>query len=156
MKNTFILPAVLCGVVLGLGGCTATTGGMTSNAKASSQAAQSLQPSQPGDASMSCEQLTAEIATVDGLLAEANMASGESAANNVANSAINAGARYGIAKTGAASVVGKVPFGGSLLNSALNSRAKSAEKKRLAAQDTAQNAAVRRSSLMGIYTGKGC
>ena len=156
MKNSLILKILACGAALTLGACSATTGGTASNVNASSQAAQSLQPSQPGDANLTCEQLTAEIASVETLLADANMASGESAADNVANSAINAGARYGIAKSGAASVVGRVPFGGSLLNSALNSRAKSAEKKRMAAQNTAQNAAVRRSSLMGIHTGKGC
>lgn len=158
-----------------LSACSATTSGVTNAVKSQAKSSAmktvvskvapsaktttssvALQPNQMSGASMTCDQLKMEIGSVDAVLAQANVDGQESRAGNVANQTTNTAVRYGVAKSGAANVLGKVPFGMSMFNSALNSRAKAAEKKRLEAQAEAQNAAVRRSSLMGIYTGKGC
>ncbi len=166
LKQTSILAASTA--VLLLSACSATTSGVANTVKSQAKSSVvksvtstptssvALQPNQVGDASLTCDQLKMEIGSVDALLAQANTDSQESRAGNVGNQASNAAVRYGVAKSGAANVLGKVPFGMKMFNSALNSRAKAAEKKRVEAQNTAQNAAVRRSSLMGIYTGKGC
>ncbi len=165
-----------CAAIALLSACSATTSGVTNavKSKATSAAAATVvnrvapaakpnapavaaQPTLTGDASLTCDQLKMEIGSVDAVLAQANADSQENQAGNVANQATNAAIRTGVARSGAArSVIGKVPFGMSMFNKALNSRAKAAENKRMEAQKTAQTAAVRRSSLMGIYTGKGC
>lgn len=159
MSIKLIVPVALTGGLLFLSACSATTGAssMASATPQEKAVSMKLQPNQAGDSSLTCEQLTAEVASIDGILMEANAASGTSAANNVTNQAVGTAVRHGIARSGAArSVVSKVPFGGSLLNSALNSRAKADERKRQDAVNRAQNAYVRRSTLMGIRTGKGC
>lgn len=158
-----------------LSACSATTSGVTNAVKSQAKSSATktvvskvapsaktttssvvLQPAQTADASMTCDQLKMEIGSVDAVLAQANVDGQNNGDRNITDDATGAAVRYGVAKSGAANVLGRVPFGMSMFNSALNSRAKAAEKKRLEAQATAQNAAVRRSSLMGIYTGKGC
>ncbi len=160
--TTYIKPVLMLTTsmaMLLLGACSATTSGVAARAKSISAAAPavSVQAQQPGDASLTCAQLSAQIKSADGAISQANAMAGESRAGNVANQAANAAIRHGVARSSAArGVIAKVPFGGALFNSALNAKSKSDEKKRVQAQNTAQSAAMRRSTLMGIYTGKGC
>ncbi len=168
-------PLAAVTVIAMLGACSATTSGVAnavkSQAKSSATSAVAnkiapkvqpttmvaVAPNPTGDASLTCDQLKMEIGSVDAVLAQANANSQENRAGNVANQATNAAIRNGVARSGAAQgVIARVPFGMSMFNKALNSRAKAAENKRIEAQNTAQNAAVRRSSLAGIYAGKGC
>ena len=168
-------PLAVVAVIAMLGACSATTSGVANVVKSQAKSSATnavvnkvapkakttnmvvAMPNPTGDASLTCDQLKMEIGSVDAVLAQANANSQETRAGNVANQATNAAIRNGVARSGAArSVIAKVPFGMSMFNKALNSRAKAAENKRLAAQNTAQNAAVRRSSLAGIYAGKGC
>lgn len=168
-------PVAVVAVIAMLGACSATTSGITNAVKsqAKSSAASAVvnkvapkakttnmvaaAPNPTGDASLTCDQLKMEIGSVDTVLAQANTDSQESRAGNVANQATDTAIRHGVARSSAAQgVIARVPFGMSMFNKALNSRAKAAENKRIEAQNTAQNAAVRRSSLAGIYAGKGC
>ena len=135
-----------------LAACTATTG-TASNVSTKPVAASSMRPTQPGDGAMSCEQLTTEINALDTRIAETQSLANQGAARNVQKQATDSAIRYGAVKSG---LLHKVPFGGSLLNSALNAKRNSDQAKMVAAQQDAQNAEMRRTSLMGIYTGKGC
>lgn len=167
----------VCAAIALLSACSATTSGVSNAAKPQAKPATttavvnkvapkapeakpttmaSVKPAATGDASLTCDQLKMEIGAADAVLAQANIDGQETGDRNIADDATGAAVRYGVAKSGAANVIGRVPFGMKMFNGALNSRSKAAKKKRLEAQKMAQNAAVRRSSLAGIYTGKGC
>jgi|GEM_PF-2770898 len=106
------------------------------------------------DSSMDCAALSAEIQETDAAITAANETLGGSAAANVKSDAVNAGASYALAKTGAAGAVSRVPFGGLFAKSAKDAVAKSDQKKIEQAKTDLQNANMRKASLTGLYAGK--
>ena len=164
-KLTPMLTAAAAALLLGACGATtsgalktqaalsAASTGISAPETESSTMAMTTPTTQVGDGTMSCTQLTAEIRAQDARIETAQKDYQKATGRNIEDSALNAAASFGLAKTG---VMNKVPFGNSMAKSFLGSSKKAKEKKAKAAEAEAQNAALRRSTLMGIYTGKRC
>jgi hypothetical protein len=136
-----------CAAALSLGACSATASG------GGADLAPLIQVSQPGDAQMSCEQLTTEIAAMDAAIAEQRQAavdaerSGQVAATGAGvatNAALYSGA------------LGRVPGLGLAANAAAGQAQARAQAEAERREENARNAEMRRTSLMGIYQGRGC
>jgi hypothetical protein len=136
MKSTLVLAVSLAAI--GLGGCL-TTGG------SSDTPTTALRAHQPGDAKMTCEELTTEIAQMDQIIQEAKDAQA---------TAQMTGQGIGVAQSAVPHVGGgagmfRVLQGASMLTSATAQSGQSAAER-------AQQAELRRTSLVGIYQGKEC
>lgn len=145
MTATRILLAGLGGASLLLAGCATTSGGTT--------AAAALQVSYPGDADMSCEALSAEIARMD-MLMGANIQAAADAESRGNATAVGAGlATNAAVYSGAA---GRVP-GLGLAANAFGAHARNqAEAEAARREQDARTAELRRTGLMGIYQGRSC
>jgi hypothetical protein len=105
-----------------------------------------------GDAAKTCEQIKSEIAETDTVFATAEVASGRTIEGDVTNAAVS----YGMSKAVTSGALAKVPFGGMFAKRAVKAKAKAEAKKRAEAELAMQNANMRKSTLMGVYAGKGC
>jgi predicted extracellular nuclease len=115
----------------------------------------SIQVSQPGDANLSCGELTAEIARMDQIASQAQTQGANAQANVASTGAIASAATSAALYSGALgrSLGG---FGGLFASGAQNALS---AKQNQDAQQTAslsQDAQMRRTMLTGIYQGKAC
>ncbi len=110
---------------------------------------QSLQVQQPGDASMSCAELAGEIGAMDQVIGEANAAETEGQLTGAGIAVAEQAAIYG----GAGAALGRALPAASVLSGFLGSTQQAAQQ---SAKERAQAAQLRRTSLMGIYQGRGC
>lgn len=122
-------------------------------AAAPALAQQPLEVSYPGDASMDCTAIAAEVARMDGVIADAN-----AQVNKADGSARGAGmastvAVEGMLRTG---VLGRMPGLGQFANAASNMARQNAEKVRANAGQTIQTATTRKAMMSGLYAGKSC
>ncbi len=147
--------------VMTIAGCGATTGGVAQSIAARTVATKTMTPTQrtvvpttPSvDASATCEQLSVKMVELDAEIAQNQALVDTNTGRNVGDSALNAGASYGLAKSG---ILNRVPFGGSLARSAMNAKRNARAQKAADAQAMLQDAAIRKSSAAGLYAGKGC
>jgi hypothetical protein len=112
-----------------------------------------LQVSYPTDGALTCEQITAEVARMDGIIGVSNKSSadaqnGAAVANTGASVAVN-GALY-------SGVLGRVPGLGLFANGAAALAQRQADAKKKEAEATIQTASTRRAMLMGMSQGKAC
>ncbi|MBO6765155.1 hypothetical protein [Maricaulis sp.] len=112
-----------------------------------------LQVNSPGDADMSCEQLSAEIGRMDQMMgadmqAAANAEARGSAAAAGTSAAINAAAYSG--------ALGRVPGLGFAANAAGGHAQAQAQAEAERREENVRRAELRRTSLMGIYQGRDC
>ena len=105
-----------------------------------------------GDAAKTCEQIKAEIAETDAAFTTAEAATGRTIESDVTGAAVS----YGMSKAVTSGALAKVPFGGLFAKKAVKAKEKAAAKKRAEAEMAMQNANMRKSTLMGVYAGKGC
>ena len=113
----------------------------------------SIQVSQPGDANLTCPDLTQQIAQMDQILgtAQQNQASAETSgqtAGIVGSAATNAALYSG--------AFGRMSGLGFLAGGAQRLMQQGAEAKAAEAAKLQQDATMRRTMLMGMYTGKAC
>ncbi len=120
---------------------------------ASTAHAQTLQISYPADASMSCEQISAEMVRMDQMMsasnssiasAEAGALGAETAASVGVNAALYSGA------------LGRVPGLGLFANAAAGQARKAAQDKAAREAQTIQVAQQRRAVMGGLFQGKSC
>jgi len=133
-------------LVFAAAGCQTTGTGTAS-------AAPMLQVSQPDDAVMDCDQLRSEIARMDQLMGAAvqqaaNAEASGRTANVATGAAINAGLYSG--------ALGRVPGLGAAAHAAGNLAQQNAAAEAERKQEEARRAELRRTSLSGVYAGKGC
>lgn len=142
-----IRATAIAGVAALAGACSATGGGGSTNL------APLIQVSQPGDAAMTCEELSTEIAAMDTAMAEHRMA-----AANAERSGAAAGTGADLATNAAlySGALGRVPGLGLAANAAANQARASAAAEAARREENARNAEMRRTALMGVYQGKGC
>ena len=127
--------------------CTATAGGGSSNL------APLIMVSQPGDANMSCEQLTTEIAAMDATMAEHRQAA-DSAVRS--GEAMGTGAQVATNAALYSGALSRVPGLGMAANAAAGQARARAQAEAERQEENARNAQMRRTALMGVYQGKGC
>lgn len=165
MKTTTLLISGL--TAISLSACGATTGGLAQSMakKAAYDAVTSKANSTPApvatqavsiDYSMDCAALAKEMSDVDAIIIASNTVISGSGTSNMVGGLAAAGASQAAARSGAASALAKVPFGGMFAKKALDSLANSGKKKVEAAQADLQNANMRKASLAGLYAGKNC
>lgn len=145
MKPLFFAPVL----VLALSACSTTvspSGGTT-------ELAPLLMANQPGDGSMSCEQISAEIDNMNLMIAEAEQASANAEASGAA-----AGAATGAAVNAAlySGALGRVPGLGFAANAAGGLAQQQAQAQAERQAENARRAELRRTALTGISAGKGC
>lgn len=132
-------------LVLAAAGAIAATG-----ARAAEPA---LQVSYPGDATLTCEGLTAEIAKMEGVIGVSNAgvasAQGSAKAAELGASAAINGALY-------SGVLGRVPGVGMFASQGANLMKQRAAAKQKEAEGQIRIAETRRAMLMGIHAGRGC
>jgi hypothetical protein len=112
-----------------------------------------IQVSQPGDANMTCPDLTAEIGRMDQVLGTAQQNQANAAQSSATAGAVGSAAVNGALYTGA---LGRVPGLGFLASGAQRLAQQNAEAKAAEAAKLQQDATMRRTMLMGMYTGKQC
>ncbi len=149
--------------VMTLAGCGATTGGVAQSIAAKTAASKVMAPTPTQrsvvpmtptvDASATCEQLSVKMVEIDAEMAQNKTQVDSNTGRNISDDALSAGASYGLAKSG---ILNRVPFGGSLARKALNAKQNAKAQKAANAQAALQDAAIRRSSIAGLYAGKGC
>jgi hypothetical protein len=122
-----------------------TAGGQTS--------AQTLQLTTPMDGSMSCEQLTAEVARMEQAMGAANatMASADGAAR-----AANLGATIGVEAALRSGALARMPGLGRFASMASNAAQTAAANRAQEGAQAIQVAQQRRAIMSGLYQGKGC
>ena len=141
--------------ITALGACTAiallAAGCATSSGAAPETAL--LQVNSPGDADMSCEQLSAEIGRMDQMMG-ADM---QAAANAEARgSAAAAGTSAAISAAAYSGALGRVPGLGFAANAAGGHAQAQAQAEAERREENVRRAELRRTSLMGIYQGRDC
>jgi hypothetical protein len=116
-------------------------------------AAQTLQVSYPGDASMDCAAITAEVARMDQFVLAANSqaskAEGQAQGANLGASV----AVQGMLRTG---LLARAPGVGHFANQAANAARQRAEQVKAQAAADIQTAGTRKALLSGLYSGKAC
>ena len=112
-----------------------------------------LQISYPTDGAMTCEQMNAEVARMDQIVATSNQAAGGAQG---AATAANLGATVAIEGALRTGVLGRVPGLGMFANGAANLARQNAEAKQKAAEETIRTATTRRALMTGLYQGKNC
>jgi hypothetical protein len=120
---------------------------------ASAQLPTTIQVSQPNDANLTCEQLFAEIGTMDQILGQAQQNQANAASSSATAGAVGSAATNAALYSGA---LGRVPGLGFLAGGAQRLMQQNAEAKAAEAAKLQQDATMRRTMLMGMYTGKGC
>jgi len=122
-------------------------------AAASQAGAQSLQLTTPMDASMTCDQINAEIARMDQVMGVSNgaIASAEGAARGA-----EAAASLGVNAALYSGALGRVPGLGMFANAAAAQAKASAAAKAQREGQNIQIAQQRRAIMSGLYQGKGC
>ncbi|OYW30546.1 MAG: hypothetical protein B7Z44_00720 [Caulobacter sp. 12-67-6] len=120
---------------------------------ASQAGAQSLQLTTPMDASMTCDQINAEIARMDQVMGVSNgaIASAEGAARGA-----EAAASLGVNAALYSGALGRVPGLGMFANAAAAQAKASAAAKAQREGQNIQIAQQRRAIMSGLYQGKGC
>ena len=115
--------------------------------------AQTLQLTTPMDGSMSCEQLTAEIARMEQAMGAANatMASADGAAR-----AANLGTTIGVEAALRSGALARMPGLGRFASMASNAAQTAAANRAQEGQQAIQIAQQRRAIMNGLYQGKGC
>jgi hypothetical protein len=159
--HKLLLNLVAGAAVMTIAGCGATTGGVAQSIAARTVATKPMTPTQrtvvpttPSvDASATCEQLSVKMAELDAEIAQNQALVDTNTGRNIGDDALNAGASYGLAKSG---ILNRVPFGGSLARSAMNAKRNARAQKAADAQAMLQDAAIRKSSAAGLYAGKSC
>ncbi len=161
--HKLLLNLVAGAAVMTIAGCGATTGGVAQSIAAKTVATKVMAPTptqrsvvttMPSvDASATCEQLSVKMAELDAEMAQNQALVDTNTGRNIGDDAVNAGASYGLAKSG---ILNRVPFGGSLARSAMNAKRNARAQKAADAQAMLQDAAIRKSSAAGLYAGKGC
>lgn len=101
-----------------------------------------------------CQAIATKVAAVDARISAANDVI--NGGNNVEGEAAVSVASTAAAHSGAAQVIGKVPFGGLFAKTAMDSVAKSGKKKVKKAKKELSKATLERAKLEGMYAGKGC
>ena len=112
-----------------------------------------LMVSYPTDGSLSCEQLTAEIARMDSITGTASQAA---ASAQGAARAAELGASVGINAALYSGALGRVPGLGLLGNAASQAAKANAAAKQRASEERIRTAETRRAMLGGMYSGKSC
>jgi len=116
-------------------------------------AAQSLQVNYPGDASMDCAAITAEVTRMDQFVlaanAQASKAEGQAQGANLGAAV----AVQGMLRTG---LLARVPGAGQFANQAANAARQRAEQVKAQAAADIQTASTRKALLSGLYSGKAC
>lgn len=115
--------------------------------------AQTLQVSYPTDATMTCEQVNAEIARMDQLMGVSN---GAIASAEGASRAAEMGASLGVNAALYSGALGRVPGLGMLANAAAAQAKASAAAKAQREVQNIQMAQQRRAIMGGLYQGRGC
>jgi len=136
-----------CAAALCLGACSATASG------GGADIAPLIQVSQPGDAQMSCEALTTEIAAMDAAIAEQRQAAADAERSGQATAT---GAHVATNAALYSGALGRVPGLGLAANAAAGQAQANARAEAERREENARNAEMRRTSLMGIYQGRGC
>lgn len=108
-----------------------------------------LAANQPGDANMSCEQITAQINNMNDML---GIAQGDMRSADTMGLTTDLAVQAAISSGALASMGGSVPF----LGSAISAAGAMNNANRAAAEERAEQAVNRRNVLTGIYAGKGC
>lgn len=115
--------------------------------------AQTLQVSYPTDATMTCEQVNAEIARMDQLMGVSN---GAIASAEGASRAAEMGASLGVNAALYSGALGRVPGLGMFANAAAAQAKASAAAKAQREVQNIQMAQQRRAIMGGLYQGRGC
>jgi len=138
MKSNLTIAGVMAGA-MALTGCATTSGGQVA----------SIQPVQPGDSQMTCEEVSAEIMEMNEILGIAEDDLRSLQAMGIAEDvAVNA-ALYSGAFAAAGS---SMPFIGTAINAAGAIRSMNRAQK----EQLAEQAVDRRNVLTGLYAGKNC
>jgi hypothetical protein len=112
-----------------------------------------IQVSQPGDANLSCPDLTAQIGQMDQILGTAQQNQANAATSSATAGAVGSAATSAALYSGA---LGRMPGLGFLAGGAQRLMQQNAEQKAADAAKLQQDATMRRTMLMGMYTGKAC
>ena len=112
-----------------------------------------LQVSNPGDANMTCDELSTEIARMDAVMGADMQAAADAEARG---SAAGAGASAAITAAGYSGALGRVPGLGFAANAAAGHAQSQAQAEAERREENARRAELRRTSLMGIYQGRDC
>jgi hypothetical protein len=133
---------------LAVAGCSTTTalGG-------SQELTPRLVASQPGDANMTCDEISTEIADMELLMMQSNQS-----ARSAETSGATANAAAGIATNAAlySGALGRVPGLGFAANAAGSMAQQGAQAEAERQAENARIAELRRTGLTGVYAGKGC
>ena len=113
----------------------------------------SIQVSQPGDANLTCPDLTQQIALMDQILGTAQQNQANAQASGTTAGIVGSAATNAALYSGA---LGRVPGLGFLASGAERLARQNAENKAAEAAKLQQDATMRRTMLMGMYTGKAC
>jgi hypothetical protein len=112
-----------------------------------------LQISSPGDADMTCDELSTEIARMDAMMGHDMQAAADAEARG---SAAGAGASAAITAAGYSGALGRVPGLGFAANAAAGHAQAQAQAEAERREENARRAELRRTGLMGIYQGRDC
>lgn len=104
---------------------------------------------QPGDANLTCEQITGQINEMNELL---GIAQGDMRSADTMGLTTDLAVQAAVSSGALSSLGGSVPF----LGSAINAAGAMNNASRAAAEERAEQAVNRRNVLTGIYAGKGC
>lgn len=177
MANKLVKTLILGTATLSMTACGATTNGLGSALaqKAASQAvaSQLAANESPADdatatvitqttttsiASLNmapeCQAIATKVAAVDARISAANDVI--NGGNNMGGEAAVSVASTAAAHSGAAQIIGKVPFGGLFAKAAMDGVANSGKKKMKKAKKDLNKATLERAKLEGLYAGKGC
>ena len=140
-------------IFVSIAGLAATACSTTTSLGGSQELSPRLVASQPGDADMTCEALTTEIASMDTYMAQADQS-----ARNAETSGAAASTAAGLATNAAlySGALGRVPGLGFAANAAGGLAQQNAQAEAERQAENARTAELRRTALMGIYAGKGC
>ncbi|MED5548761.1 MAG: hypothetical protein VX529_05315 [Pseudomonadota bacterium] len=112
-----------------------------------------LQVNSPGDADMTCEQLSAEIGRMDQMMGSDMQAAANAEARG---SAAAAGTSAAISAAAYSGALGRVPGLGFAANAAGGHAQAQAQAEAERREENVRRAELRRTSLMGIYQGRDC
>jgi len=139
--------------VLGVSATMALLAAGCATTSTSEPATPLLQVNNPGDANMSCDALSVEIARMDQIMGADMQAVADAEARG---SAVNAGASVATSAAAYSGALGRVPGIGFAANAAAGHASNQAAAEAERREENARRAELRRTGLMGIYQGKGC
>lgn len=140
-------------IIIPLAGLAATACSSTTSLGGSQQLTPLLVANQPGDGSMSCDEISTAIADMELLMLQSNQN-----ARNAETSGTTANAAASAATSAAlySGALGRVPGLGFAANAAGSMVQQNAQAEAERQAENARTAELRRSALTGIYAGKGC